>query len=129
MSVLIKNMTFPDMCACCDFCGGLIFPGGIYTCGCPVDGIHGANITQYIEDDCRHPDCPLVDVPTPHGRLVDVDAFKADYGMKDDCADCEKEIHGKVKSCEYDRTYSKMDFCSWIGDADVVIEAEEKDED
>ena len=79
MSVLVKNMTFPDMCAYCDFCGGLIFPGGIYTCDCPVDGIHGANITQYIEDDCRHPDCPLVDAPTPHGRLIDADALIANH--------------------------------------------------
>ncbi len=43
-------------------------------------------------------------------RLIDADALKADYGMKDDCADCEKELQGTVRSCEYDRIYSKMDF-------------------
>lgn len=53
-------------------------------------------------------------------RLIDADALKADYGMKDDCADCEKELQGKVRSCEYDRTYSKMDFCGWIDDAPTI---------
>lgn len=53
-------------------------------------------------------------------RLIDADALKADYGMKDDCADCEKELHGKVRSCEYDHIYSKMDFCGWIDDAPTI---------
>jgi hypothetical protein len=75
-------------------------------------------------DELVRPDwCPLVDLGK-HGDLIDRDAFKSDYGMKDDCADCEKELRGKVKACEYDRIYSKMDFCGWLDDADVVIEAE-----
>jgi hypothetical protein len=68
--------------------------------------------------------CPLVALPDHHGRLVDADAFKADYGMKDDCADCEKEMRGKVKACEYDRIYSKMDFCGWLDDAQTIVEKE-----
>lgn len=54
------------------------------------------------------------------GRLIDVDKFKADYGMKDDCADCDKELRGKSKSCEFDRVYTKMDFCGWLDDAPTV---------
>ena len=69
--------------------------------------------------------CPLVALPDKHGRLVDADAFKADYGMKDDCADCEKEMRGKTRACEYDRIYTKMDFCSWIDVADTIVEAED----
>ena len=53
-------------------------------------------------------------------RLIDADVLKADYGMKDDCTDCEKELHGKVRSCEYDHIYSKMDFCGWIDDAPTI---------
>jgi hypothetical protein len=68
--------------------------------------------------------CPLVEVKTPHGRLIDADEFKADYGMKDECADCEEELNGKMKSCEYERIYSKMDFCQWLDNAETVIEAE-----
>ena len=53
-------------------------------------------------------------------RLIDADVLKADYGMKDDCADCEKELQGKVRLCEYDHIYSKMDFCGWIDDAPTI---------
>lgn len=53
-------------------------------------------------------------------RLIDADALKADYGMKDDCAECEKELCGTVRSCEYERIYSKMDFCGWIDDAPTI---------
>lgn len=53
-------------------------------------------------------------------RLIDVDALKADYGMKDDCADCDKELRGKSKACEFDRVYTKMDFCGWLDDAPTV---------
>ena len=49
-------------------------------------------------------------------RLVDIDTLKADYGMADDCKDCRTEY----RSCEYDRIYSKMDFCGWIDDAETV---------
>ena len=66
---------------------------------------------------------PLIELP-PHGRLIDADKFKADYSMKNDCAECEKELRYSSRSCEYDRIYSKMDFCGWLDDAEVVIEAE-----
>lgn len=109
MSVLIKGMEMPEDCF-----------------SCPLKEEGFCNITNAYAGQIyeRNSDCPLVEVPTPHGRLVDVDAFKADYGMKDDCADCEKECQGKTRACEYDRIYSKMDFCSWLDVADVVIEAE-----
>ena len=50
-------------------------------------------------------------------RLIDADALKADYGMKDDCKDCEKEIQGYVRECHYNAVYTKMDFCEWIDSA------------
>jgi predicted RNA-binding Zn-ribbon protein involved in translation (DUF1610 family) len=54
------------------------------------------------------------------GRLIDADEFKAVNGMKDDCADCDKELRGKSKACEFDRVYTKMDFCGWLDDAPTV---------
>ena len=54
------------------------------------------------------------------GRLIDADVLKADYGMKDDCADCDKELRGKSKACEFDRVYTKMDFCGWLDDTPTV---------
>lgn len=49
-------------------------------------------------------------------RLIDADALKADYGMAEDCKDCKTGY----RSCEYDRIYSKMDFCGWLDDAPTV---------
>ena len=49
-------------------------------------------------------------------RLIDADALRADYGMAEDCKDCKTGY----RACEYDRIYSKMDFCGWIDDAPTV---------
>ena len=76
MSILIKGMYMPRMCSECAFMGGLICPDNVYTCDCPVeDDVCGVNITQAVDEDCKHPDCPLVEIPTPHGRLIDADAL------------------------------------------------------
>lgn len=77
MSVMIRGMTMPDMCSECDFLCGLIYPDGIYVCDCPAETIHGSNVTRAVEEDARHPECPLVEVPEPHGRLIDADALEA----------------------------------------------------
>ena len=53
-------------------------------------------------------------------RLIDADELKAAHGMKDDCADCDKELRGKSRSCEFDRIYSLMDFCGCIDDAPTI---------
>ena len=58
-------------------------------------------------------------------RLIDGDALKKAHGMKDDCADCDKELRGKSRSCEFDRLYTLMDFCEWLDDA-PTIEPERK---
>ena len=49
-------------------------------------------------------------------RLIDADALRADYGMAEDCKNCKTGY----RSCEYDRIYSKMDFCGWLDDAPTV---------
>lgn len=53
-------------------------------------------------------------------RLIDADALKVAHGMKDDCADCDRELRGKSRSCEFDRIYSLMDFCGWLDDAPTI---------
>jgi len=70
MSVLIKNMEMPMSCESC--------PMSHYI----IETITGCNITkgkEYVEKEDRDfwyndkPSwCPLVEVPTPHGRLIDV---------------------------------------------------------
>ena len=99
----------------------------------PEDGavlvVKHDNGKVYIKHACTYGySMELVKIPEKHGRLIDVDELKADYGMKDDCADCDKELRNKSKSCEYDRIYAKMDFCEWLDDAAVVIEAEGAEE-
>ena len=65
MSVLIKDMEMPDNCEECRFdteCG---------FCSAMPDNFCGDT------DGFTKPDwCPLVEVPTPHGRLIDADALK-----------------------------------------------------
>lgn len=120
MSVLIKGMKIPENCIKCP----MQFGGWCYAAPPEIDERVAPTVDEAVEKG-KPEWCPLVDLGK-HGDLIDRDAFKADYGMKDDCADCEKEMHGKVKACEYDRIYSKMDFCDWLDNADVVIEAEGK---
>ena len=70
MSVLIKGMEMPKNCPC-----ELVGIG--YDMYCSF--VHGipARVREY--DECcekkTRPDwCPLIEVPEPHGRLIDVDA-------------------------------------------------------
>ena len=66
MSVLIKGVKRPEGCITC-FC--MSFGRDDYTMWCqwldePL-GEWGKRRGKW-----RHPDCPLVEVPTPHGRLI-----------------------------------------------------------
>lgn len=112
MSVLIKGMNGYECCADCEFCGGLIIPDGIYTCDCPPT--RGMNITRAIEEDCKHPDCPLVELPEKHGRLIDADA------LIDKCGDWYTE-EGKEEG--FIGTLEML-----LKDAPTVVEAEGENE-
>lgn len=70
MSVLIKGMKMPKSCSCCD----LRYIAIGYDYQCPKTG---ETVDGY--DDNRHHSCPLVEVPTPHGRLIDADEYGANY--------------------------------------------------
>ena len=57
MSVLVKGWTIPKGCADCPT-------------WCKL----------YLQRrEFRHPDCPLIEVPTPHGRLIDADFEEQHY--------------------------------------------------
>ena len=52
-------------------------------------------------------------------RYIDADALKKSYGMADECSDCVTNS----RDCQFNFTFTKMDFCGWIDDAptaDVV---------
>lgn len=64
MGVYIKGMKMPKHCGYCRF---------------RYDGIcHALQKTQYAATDC-----PLIAVPTPHGRLIDADALCAERVRND----------------------------------------------
>lgn len=49
-------------------------------------------------------------------KLIDLDAFREDYQLKEHCEGCER--YGK-KDCDYP-SYSARDFCGWLDDAPIV---------
>lgn len=70
MSVLIKGMDMPKRCVDCPIYFAGLCSVRLQNGKCPLDG---------------RPDwCPMVDVPVPHGKLIDAsDAVRkyADYGI------------------------------------------------
>ena len=75
MSILIKGMEMPKNCMSCPFPAVGV---DAYYCHCPTqDGKeYDFKDAETIPDDC-----PLVEVPTPHGRLIDADAIQ-DYNVE-----------------------------------------------
>ncbi len=75
MSLLIKGMDMPIDCASCDlsyYCDG--YNGGY---GYSPSGWRCRRLNHIIKDgeETRPLDCPLSEIPTPHGRLIDADAL------------------------------------------------------
>ena len=64
MSILIKGMEMPEYCIDCYF----------YASNSRNDSCLLLKRTLGDNGD-REGDCPLADVPTPHGRLIDADAI------------------------------------------------------
>ena len=96
MGVYIKGVTIPEDCWHCAYEG--LFP----PCGTGAE-------SDYKKT--RHPDCPLVEVPESHGRLVDIeDVKKAIF-----------DYHGE------DEQKVRMMINAILSSVPTVIEAEEED--
>ena len=97
MSVLIKGMEMPKSCEECPLCCDEAF--GSYKC---------YRVKGWGDDNSRAYDCPIVEVPTPHGDLID----------SDDVID---EINRVtfVSQYDYNTAYNIVE------QADAVIKAEE----
>ena len=71
MSILIKGMKMPRDCEECRFSE-------------VIDGL-GCMVTHYLilrrhgQDKPKW--CPLIEVPTPHGRLIDIETLKDDMAV------------------------------------------------
>lgn len=72
MSIILKGIDMPKSCGECEFNYNL--EGGSYEWWeCVI--LHD-DLNQF---DTRRTDCPLIEIPTPHGRLIDADETKIQY--------------------------------------------------
>ena len=72
-SVIVKGMEMPKNCRTCP----MLFDGHNYRwCN-----ITGESLGIEETDNGRDEHCPLVEIPTPHGRLIDADAIQ-DYNVE-----------------------------------------------
>lgn len=75
MSVLIKNMEMPTNCADC--------PLNYDQMACGVTGTRWWSdsmvMMNFDSDKERLPNCPLIEIPTPHGRLGDLDELEKQF--------------------------------------------------
>lgn len=94
MSILIKNLDMPKNCMECMFWARSVI--GVDRC--------------FIANKELPCDCPLVEVPTPHGRLIDADALKEHFPHDEDW-DYPVNTHSLV--------------CETIDNAPTIIESEE----
>lgn len=72
MSVLIKGIKMPKCCADCPCFYDFI------SCQALFDGTDDFSMSGFDEFKERLPNCPLVEVPTPHGRLIDAEKLERD---------------------------------------------------
>ena len=97
MSILIRGMEMPRVCAEC-----FMDP--------PCSKALSGDIRVWEE---RHPDCPLVEIHTPHGRLIDSDALMTEF-MDSDLDHLQRDDWKEVIQI--------------VEDAPTVIEAEGSEE-
>ena len=90
MSVFVKGMNMPRSCWECNLhCfrdngfrdkekikwGPITIIPEDFRCGGNNEW-HETNEFDFLNE--RHPDCPIAEIPTPHGRLIDADYLKKD---------------------------------------------------
>ena len=67
MSILIEGMEMPTGCISCDFCNPF------------VEEPYCRRLMKRVPRVTRLDNCPLSEVPEPHGRLIDADALCASH--------------------------------------------------
>ena len=108
MGVIIKGMEMPENCMECDLKS---WNPDEYDYVCPFSGIMALNIgVQY--------DCPLVEISTPHGRLIDGDKLLDKMSNYTD-------NEGAKMPFGYDDTLIHRDSaCFMIENAPTLVESE-----
>lgn len=106
MSVFVEGMELPIQCASCPM-WRIMAVGNVSVDIC---GAKRIRVDPYMAG--RDENCPLVEVPTPHGRLTDEDYLKEHITA---CATNGRPLHNMELS----------ELLEAIDDAPTVIEAEE----
>lgn len=116
MSLLIKDMKMPKCCNNCEF---------HWEEDVSFEIIHQCQVkTGYIDNADIHSfpyDCPLVELPEKHGRLIDADATMKQWGLD------KATKYGNETAEQQHFSYSTMmmyEITDILDDALVVIEAE-----
>ena len=89
MSVLIKGMKMPKSCSVCRMLEGDTMDGLCHAAEKWMDDEDFWRWYSYPEgdiDDSKPSNCPLIEIPAEHGRLIDADALmeNAQYKGKHD---------------------------------------------
>ena len=79
MSVLIKGMRMPENCIKCP----MQFGGMCYVMPAEVDESRVAPTVEEAQKQGKPDWCPLIEIPEPHGRLIDADEMCADLATVD----------------------------------------------
>ena len=129
MSVIIKGMEMPRSCWECNLhCfrdngfrdkeeikwGPITIIPEDFRCGGNNEW-HETNEFDFLNE--RHPDCPITEIPTPHGRLIDADKLQtAIHGCL--CENCQTFPCEKGIGCLIEDVFNLLD------EAPTIIEAE-----
>lgn len=116
MSVLIKGMEMPSECEYCPLCRYYHDSKNIW-----CNALNVILKRQWDNAECTHlniprrEDCPLVEVPVPHGRLIDKDQFD----------DVRQEYIKSYSDMDLDIYFKGVTDCfNFLDEAPTVIEAE-----
>lgn len=120
MSVVIKGMKIPKGCSFCKM------KEQNRHGQCSITGTEWENDTMILlnfdSDKERLSDCPLVEIPANHGRLIDADDLMKRYNLT------EATKYGNYTREQQEFSYSTMmmyEIADMVDDAPVVIDAEE----
>ena len=108
MSYLVPR-EIPKKCHLCPCFRYDLFDGDI-------DGFCKALLVEITNSNYRHPSCPLVEIPTPHGRLGDLDKLKR-KAQKVSTEAWKMKLTAKIET-------TINQFIDWIDELETIVEAE-----
>ena len=78
MSVLVKEINIPVSCYECPMAEEMDMQEDWHKCKLLNKEFYSWDVTDDMKEYHRPKECPLVEVPTPHGGLIDADKEKAE---------------------------------------------------